>query len=71
MIFETCRDCVHLKKQEVIALWMGVEGNGSIHDGVGTIGHGLTMDIMKGSSIHEHTCYACIAHLDLMASKQE
>ncbi len=24
--------------------------NGSIHDGVGTIGHGLTMDIAKGLS---------------------
>ncbi len=48
-----------------------VEGNGSMHDGDGTIGHGLTMAIAKGLSIHERTCYACIAHLDLKASEQE
>ena len=40
-----------------------VEGNGSIHDEECTIGHGLTMEIAKGLSIHERTCYACIAHL--------
>ncbi len=28
------------------------------------MGHGLTMDIAKGLSIHEHAYYACIAHLD-------
>ena len=30
-------------KQEEIAVWTGVEGNGSIHDGDGTIGQVLTM----------------------------
>ena len=55
-------------KQEVIALWTGIEGNGSIHDENGTIGQGLTMDIAKGLSIHEGTCYAYIAHLDEKAS---
>ena len=29
-----------LYEQEEIALWMVVEGNGSIQDGDGTIGHG-------------------------------
>ncbi len=42
-----------------------------VHDGDGTIGHGSTMDIAKGLSICEHACYACIAHLDPMASEQE
>ena len=46
----------------------GVEGNGSIHDGNGTIGHGLTMDFAKGSSIREPTR---VAHLDTKASKHE
>ncbi len=45
-------------KQVVIALWTGVEGNGSIHDEHGTIGHGLSMDIAKGLSICEGMCYA-------------
>ncbi len=31
----------------------------------------LTMDIAKGSSIPEHMCYACIAHLDINTSEQE
>ncbi len=35
-------------KQEEITLCSGIEGNGLIHDGDGTIGHGLTMDIVKG-----------------------
>ena len=43
-------------KQELIALWTGVEGNDSIHEEDGIIGHGLTMDIAKGLFIHEHTC---------------
>ena len=42
-----------------------------IHDEDGTIGHGLTMDIVMGLSIRERTCYACIAHLDIKASEQE
>ena len=42
-----------------------------MHDGDGTIGHGLTIDIEKGLSIRESTCYACIAHLDTKASEQE
>ena len=58
-------------EQEEIARWTGVEGNGSIHDGDGTMGHGLTMDIGKGLSICERTCYACIACLDPKASEQE
>ena len=29
------------------------------------------MDIALGLSIHERTCYACIAHPDLKASEQE
>ncbi len=58
-------------KQEEIALWPGVEGNGSLHDGDGTTWHWLTMDIAKGLSICERTCYACIAHLDTKASEQE
>ncbi len=60
--------------QEEIALWTGAEGNGSYHDGDGTIGHGLTMDIAEGLSICEHTCYASnasITHLDTKASEQE
>ena len=36
------------KKRDEIALWTGVDRNGSIHDGDGTIGHGLTMDIARG-----------------------
>ena len=44
-----------LLKQEKIALWTGVKGNGSIYDGDGTIGHGLTMDIEKGLSFRERT----------------
>ena len=56
-------------RQEEIALWTGVEDNGSIHDGDGTIGHGLTMDIVKDLSICEHTCYACVGHLDPKASE--
>ncbi len=47
-----------------------VEGN-AIHDGDGTIGHGLTMDIAKGLSNPKGTSYACIAHLDAKASEQE
>ncbi len=39
--------------------------------GDGTIGHGLSMDIAKGSSIGERTCYACIAYLDTKVSDQE
>ena len=58
-------------RQEGIRLWTGIKGNGSIHDGYGIIGHGLTMDIAKGLSTHEHTCYASIAHLDPKASEQE
>ncbi len=50
---------------------IGVEGNGSIHDGDGTIRHGLAMDIAKGLSIHVFMCYACIAHFDTKASEQE
>ena len=42
-------------EQEVIALWTGVEGNNSLHDGDSTIGYGLTMDIAKGLSIRECT----------------
>ena len=42
-----------------------------IHDGHGTIGHGLTMDIAKGLSICEPTCYACIARLDKKDSELE
>ncbi len=41
----------NVSKQEKITLWTGVEDNGSIQDGDGTIGHGLTMDIAKGLSI--------------------
>ena len=58
-------------KQENIALWTGIEGNGSIHDGHGTAGHGMTTAILKGFSICEHMCYACIAHPDKKASEQE
>ena len=62
----------HLKdKQEEIALWTGVEGNRSIQDGDGTIGHNLTMHIVKSLSIPEGACYACIAHLGPKASEQE
>ena len=57
-------------KQEEIALWTGVEGNGSIHDGDGTSGHGLTVDIGKGLRIRDGMCYECIAHLDNKASEQ-
>ncbi len=32
-------------KQEEIALWTGVKGNGSMHDGDGTIGHELTTGV--------------------------
>ena len=39
-------------QQEEIALWTGVEGNESIHDEDGAIGHGWTLDIAKGLSIH-------------------
>ena len=42
-----------------------------MHDEDGSIGHGLTMDIVKILSIREGTCYACIAHLDKKASEQE
>ena len=35
-----------------------------LHDENCAIGHGFTMDIAKGLSIYERTCYACIAHLD-------
>ncbi len=42
-----------------------------IHDEDGTIGHGFIMDIEKGLSIRERTCYACIAHLDTKASELE
>ncbi len=62
---------VQVLEQEDIDLWTGVEGNGSLNDGDGTIGHGLTMDIAKGSSICERTCFACITHLDKKASEQE
>ena len=58
-------------RQEEVALWTGTKGNGSIHDGDGTIGHGLTMDVAKGLSICERTHDACIAHLDTVASEQE
>ncbi len=48
-------------KREEIALWTGIEGNGSIHDDEdGTIGPMLTMNIAKGLSICERTCYAAI-----------
>ncbi len=40
------------QKQEEKALWTGIEGSGSIHDGDGTIGHGLIMDIAKGLSTY-------------------
>ncbi len=49
----------------------GIEVNGSMHDGGGTIGHGLTMDIAKSLTIREHLCYACIAHLNWKVSEQE
>ena len=42
-----------------------------IHDGDGTIGHGLTIDIAKSLAICERTCYARITHLDKKASEQE
>ena len=45
--------------------------NGQIHDGDCTIEHGWTMDIAKGLSILERTCYACIGHLDKKPSEQE
>ena len=32
--------------------------NGSTHDGDGTIGHWLTMDIVTGLSIRERVCNA-------------
>ncbi len=59
------------KQQHGITLWTGVDGNGSIHDGDGRIGHGLTMDIAKGLSSHERICHACIDHLDIEASDHE
>ena len=59
------------REQEEFALWAGVEGNGSIHDGDGTFEQGLTMDIAKGLSIREGTCYAGIAHLDKKVSEEE
>ena len=58
-------------KQEEITLWTGIIGNGSMHNGDGTIGHGLTMDITKGLSICDRTCHASIAHLDPKASEVE
>ncbi len=58
-------------KQEEITRWTGIEGNGSVHDGDGTIGHGLPIDIAKGLSIHERTCGTCITHLGTKASEQE
>ncbi len=58
-------------KQDEIAVWTSIKGNGSVHDGDGTIVHGLTMDIAKGLSIREHMCYLCFAHLDLKAFEQE
>ncbi len=39
-------------KQVEITLWIGVEGYGSMHDGDGTIEHGLTMDFVKDFSAH-------------------
>ncbi len=50
-------------QQEEIALWTAVEGNCSLHDGNGAIGHRLIMIMAKGSTICERTCYACITHL--------
>ena len=58
-------------KQEDIALWTGIKGNGSINDGDGTIWHGLTMDIAKDLSIPEHMCYACIDHFDAKARRRK
>ena len=59
--FASPKAVLDVRKQEKIALWPGVEGNGSIvYHGDGTIGHGLAMDIAKGLSICERTCYACI-----------
>ena len=46
-----CHSVFKFIKQAEIAAWTGVNGNGSIHDGNGTIGHGLTMDIAKGLSV--------------------
>ncbi len=57
--------------QEEVALWTSVEGYGYLHDGDGTIGHGLTMDSAKGLSICERMLRACITHLDTKASEQE
>ena len=51
-----------------IALWTGVECNGSIHDEDGTT---LGMDIAKGLSICEAMCFACITHHNKKASEQE
>ena len=42
----------------LLGVFLGaVEGDGSIQDGDGTIGHGLTMHIVKGLSIREGACY--------------
>ena len=70
-LFAASKAVLDVRKREKIALWTGVEGNGSIvYHGDGTIGHGLAMDIAKGLSIHEVTCYSCIAHLDTKASSE-
>ncbi len=58
-------------KQEGITLWTGFKGNGFIHDGDDTFGHGLTMGIAKGLTICERTCFTCIARIDPKASEQE
>ena len=60
----------YMDKQGEITLWTSVKGTGYIHGGDGAIGHGLTMDIVKGLSPREGMCYACIAHLDQKASEQ-
>ena len=39
------------QNQRKLLYFTGVEGNSSIHDEDGTIGHGLTMDIEKSLSI--------------------
>ncbi len=52
------------ERHKAIALWTRVKDNDSLHYGDGTIGHGLTMDIVKGLYIREWTCFACIAHID-------
>ncbi len=42
-----------------------------VHDGDGTIGHELTINMVNGSSNIERTFYARIAHIDTKAFEQE